>query len=110
MDPSQIREIRKKCGLSSVNFGRLFSVSDSSITYWERGDRTPPTIYISCLYRLRQKMNEMNIADVQVDLQNILNDESTDKYIVFDSRSQVSYTPIFLKWLYNENFIMEIEE
>lgn len=43
---SRIKEIRTTSGLTQTKFGQLLSVSQDTISLWEKGNRVPTTEFV----------------------------------------------------------------
>ena len=41
LEPIDVGELRRKLGLTQMEFGSKFCISVSTLRHWERGDRTP---------------------------------------------------------------------
>lgn len=106
--PNRLLKLRKSHGLSQKKLAQAIGVSQASINYWEKGERTPSVdavqkiadffnVQISELLRdeyaesfmidgcgeIMQLIHEAKRAAVQVDLLKNANDDEKDSYFVF---------------------------
>lgn len=58
-----IKEIRKKMGLTQLEFGKLLGVSDQTVSNWEISGHVPTPIYAKIENLLKEKTQKRDATD-----------------------------------------------
>lgn len=62
MKAEEIKELRKRMGLSQNEFGHLFAVTGSVVTLWEKGVRVPDRFKAISMIQLKEKLDKEKIG------------------------------------------------
>jgi transcriptional regulator with XRE-family HTH domain len=59
MTPERIRKIRRRSGLKQSEFARALEVSQSIVSQWENGQKSPQKPYVATLRQWDKRLSEV---------------------------------------------------
>lgn len=63
MDPSEIRQIRERLGITQHELGHMLGVAPNTVSRWENGDHPPDRLRDQMLRQLREEVRQRENAN-----------------------------------------------